>query len=112
MVSAPAAPASAGPAATLYEDAPYARLMYFPQVDHDRFWVYTSEHTDLPAVTEMWSILPNRVCYDHSERCRYGFGSDAENCIVHYMTAWKGDLIDRPLTPEKFFSTKVLGFVL
>jgi hypothetical protein len=98
-----------GGAETLYEDAPYLRLMVIHKERGDEYWVYTSEHTDLDTLLDMWPLLPATARYAESEPCRFGFGRDANSCVVHYLISKKGELIESSIAPTIFFATKVMG---
>ncbi len=98
-----------GHAETLCDDAPYARLMLIHHEHGDIYWVYTSERTDRDAIEAIWPLIPTTIRYDSSEPCRFGFGRDVKLCVVHYLIAKKGELIESRLTAEKFFATQRVG---
>jgi len=97
---------------TLYDDAPYARLMVFHYQWADVYWLYVSEHTDPDAIEDLWTHLPKTARFSESEPCARGFGNDATRCVVHTFIARRGELIESSLTPEVFFTSQVMGQLL
>lgn len=97
-------------AKTLYRDPPYGGLIVATHERGEVFQLFMSEHTDIEAVAEMWTMMPASATYIGAEEVPGGFGPNSRRCVMHRFFNERGVLkLVRRLSPEVFFSTQKLG---
>lgn len=94
-----------------FDDIPYGLVMRFKHEAADVYWMYSTEHTDLGAVEEMWTCMPGPLTYQYSEQCPRvpaDFRGSARIVIVHFFIAHRKGVRLAEISPAFFFATKIV----